>query len=604
MGRLRERQEWHLVRALWRADRGLATLWWAILLLRGLLPAAFAVAMGALVGAVNADDPLGGPLTFMGVVFVLLQVLTPLHLAVGYNLGDRTAAWLYDELTDACIEPPGIGHLEDPELGNDLTVAREFDLGMTGPPLSISMDFIAGSLVEMVGGLASAAVLFAFAWWAPLVLAGGWLATHWLLRESAVWRDRNTDEVRSAQRDADYAYRLAVDPPAAKELRLFGLADWTVDRFVDRRTTLHRLQYEATRLRERSVASSLVLVLVANGVVFWAMTDATLDGRLELGQTITFAQAAVGASLIAFGGLNWALDGAAAPDGRGQPAAPGHGPGRRARARRARRRAGCPPGRSASATSPSPTRAAAARRCSTASTSPSPPARRSPSSGRTAPARPRSPSSCAASTTRRAGRIEVDGVDLRELDLDAWRARVTAVFQDFIRFELPLRDNVAPAGADDAAVLAALEEAGGAGLADLATPARQGLPGRHRPLRRAVAARRPRSGAVRRAARRRGRAARRADRAARRARRGGDLRAGPGRHPALHDDPRVAPLLHRAPRRPDLRARARPGRRARLPRRADAARRPLPHDVRPPGRALRRAPRTRRGWSSMSSPEG
>ena len=48
-----------------------------------------------------------------------------------------------------------------------------------------------------------------------------------------------------------------------------------------------------------------------------------------------------------------------------------------------------------------------------------------------------------------AGAIEIDGVDLRELDLDAWRSRVTAVFQDFIRFELPLRDNVAPAGAPD-----------------------------------------------------------------------------------------------------------------------------------------------------------
>ena len=75
------------------------------------------------------------------------------------------------------------------------------------------------------------------------------------------------------------------------------------------------------------------------------------------------------------------------------------------------------------------------------------------------------------------GAIEVDGVDLRELDLDAWRARVTAVFQDFIRFELPLRDNVAPAGADDATVLAALEEAGGAGLADLDTPLAKGYPG-------------------------------------------------------------------------------------------------------------------------------
>ena len=88
---------------------------------------------------------------------------------------------------------------------------------MTGPPLSISMDFIAGGLVEMIGGLASRRrARSAYAWWAPLVLAGAWLATHWLLRESAVWRDRNTDEVRGAQRDADYAYRLAVDPPAGQ----------------------------------------------------------------------------------------------------------------------------------------------------------------------------------------------------------------------------------------------------------------------------------------------------------------------------------------------------------------------------------------------------
>ena len=51
------------------------------------------------------------------------------------------------------------------------------------------------------------------------------------------------------------------------------------------------------------------------------------------------------------------------------------------------------------------------------------------------------------------------------------------MFQDFIRFELPLRDNVAPAGADDAVVLAALDEAGGAGLADLDTPLAKGYPG-------------------------------------------------------------------------------------------------------------------------------
>jgi hypothetical protein len=188
---------------------------------RGVL--VFAIAMGTLVGAVQRGDHLAAPLTFAGIVFVLLQVLAPIHQAVGANLGDRTAAWLYDRLTEACVRPPGMGHLEDPKLVGDLTVARDFDLGMTGPPLSISMDFIAGGMVETIGGLACAAVLTAYAWWAPLLLGGAWLATHWFLRESAVWRDRNTDEVRGAQRDADYAYRLAVDAAAAKEVRLFGL---------------------------------------------------------------------------------------------------------------------------------------------------------------------------------------------------------------------------------------------------------------------------------------------------------------------------------------------------------------------------------------------
>ncbi len=133
----------------------------------------FAIAMGALVAAVQRGDGLGRPLAVIGVVFVLLQVLTPIQTAVSHNLGDRTAAWLYDRLTRACVRPPGMAHLEDPTLTADLTVARDFDLGMTGPPLSYSMDFIAGGLVGMIGGLAAAAVLFGFAWWAPLVLAGG-----------------------------------------------------------------------------------------------------------------------------------------------------------------------------------------------------------------------------------------------------------------------------------------------------------------------------------------------------------------------------------------------------------------------------------------------
>jgi len=67
------------------------------------------------------------------------------------------------------------------------------------------------------------------------------------------------------------------------------------------------------------------------------------------------------------------------------------------------------------------------------------------------------------------GAIEIDGIDLRELPVERWRARLTAVFQDFVRFELPLRDNVAPSGARDEDVRIALDSAGAANLASLDT---------------------------------------------------------------------------------------------------------------------------------------
>src|SRR5262249_50704064 len=194
--RLRARSEWTFFGVLPQADRTLAVAWWALLVLRGILPALFAIAIGTLVGAVQRGGVLFPPLALVGVVFLLLQVLPPIHQAIGALLGSRTAAWLYDRLTAACVGPPGMGHLEDPKLTSDLTMARDFDLGITGPPMFISMDFIASGLVEMVAGLASTVVLCGYAWWAPLLLAGAWLATHWLLRESGGWRGRSPGEVR------------------------------------------------------------------------------------------------------------------------------------------------------------------------------------------------------------------------------------------------------------------------------------------------------------------------------------------------------------------------------------------------------------------------
>ncbi len=232
-----------------RAAPGVATIWYVVLVLRSLLPALFAIATGWLVAGVGSGDSLLAPLLVIGVLFTLVQMLGPFHQALSTDLGHRMSDHLNERLLQACLEPDGIAHLERADLMADLTVARDFDLGMTGPPLYVAMDFIADGLIVLLAGVAAGLVLFGYSWWAPFVLIGVWGSTHWLLRESGVWKDRNTAPVRQAEQHADYAYRLAVDPPSAKEIRLFGLGPWVLDRFRARRQELHDLQYEATRLR-------------------------------------------------------------------------------------------------------------------------------------------------------------------------------------------------------------------------------------------------------------------------------------------------------------------------------------------------------------------
>jgi len=208
--------------------------------------------------------------------------------------------------------------------------------------------------------------------------------------------------------------------------------------------------------------------------IFWSLASAAANGSLSLGDAVMFAQSALGSSMIAFGGLNWALDGASAP----------------VAAVLRLEQAMAPVGALSSGTRPAagmPARDIRFRDLTFAYPG-----------GPTVLDRfdlkiPAGSSLAivglngAGKTTLakllcrlydpQSGAIEIDGVDLRQLSLEPWRARVTAVFQDFIRFELSLRENVAPAGAPDEVVRAALESAGAANLADLDTVLARGYEG-------------------------------------------------------------------------------------------------------------------------------
>jgi ATP-binding cassette subfamily B protein len=449
-----------------RAHRGLAWAWWALTVVRALLPAVLIVATGVLIGAVDAGRPPGWPLAVVAATFVLTQVLSPVHDAVSTNLGARAGGYLHERLLDAAAGAEGIAHLEDPALADDFSLARDFDLGIIGPPISVCMPFVTNGLVELVSGLASAAILFGYRWWVPPLLVACWLATHYLLRESTVWRDWRNAEVVALQRQSDYAYRMATGAPAAKELRLFGLAGWVVDRFGAGRRSLLDMSLEALRLRQRSLLGALAAVAAGNALVVGLLARDAAAGTVGLGALVVFVGAVIGTAVLGVADFDWWFHTAARPgpvvDGlRDQMPARGRlGGGDRPATGLPRSEIrlrgvsfGYPGGEPVfdrlDLRIPAGSSLAVVGRNG---------------AGKTTLAK-----LLCRLYDPTGGTIEVDGVDLRALDLDSWRSRLTAVFQDFVRYEWSLRDNVAPRGAPDADVEWALRQAGAEGLAAPAT---------------------------------------------------------------------------------------------------------------------------------------
>jgi ABC-type multidrug transport system fused ATPase/permease subunit len=241
--------------------------------------------------------------------------------------------------------------------------------------------------------------------------------------------------------------------------------------------------------------------------VLGAIAADAAAGRLDLGAAVAYAGLALATGTIAFGGLNWALDSAAAPvaavlrldsamDAAGAlspPPEPDHPQPDSPRGGAAGRPAEPGDNGRPEASGAVPAEGCPAREIRFRSLTFGYPSSDAPvleGFDLTIPAgsslaivgRNGSGKTTLAKLLCRlydpqSGAIEVDGVDLRRLELAGWRDRVTAVFQDFTRFELPLRENVAPGGAPDDVIRAALVDAGAVHLADLDTVLAKGYAG-------------------------------------------------------------------------------------------------------------------------------
>lgn len=448
-------------------------------LFAGLAPVAFIVATSAVVGRVPAavDAGLGSAewrslrnaLLAAGVLFVLQQLAWPFQWAIGEMVTWRVDDTVRERVAAASFEPVGIAALEDPDTLDQLAQVADPNRGVGFSPGGACAGMLA--LVSNYVQWASASVLLGvvYAWWAGAAAAGGALAIRFGIRSGVGRLGAFEAGYAPTRRRRDYYRDLLATGGAAKEARVFGLVDWLRERYVSSALAAVRPVWRARRrIVYLPFLLSIPAWLLLAGVATIGAARAAATGGLTLGELAFALQAIV--LISAFGTFFWQSDWQTEHGMRMYDAVERF---EENAVRAAERPTGDPTGK--------PEDEIRFERVTFGYGDGSSPVLRD--LDLTIPAG-RSLAivglNGAGKTTLvkllarlyepQSGRITVDGVDVRAFPAAGWRQRLGAIFQDFVHYDLPVRENVgfgAPGLLhDDARVRSALERAGALRVVD------------------------------------------------------------------------------------------------------------------------------------------
>jgi ATP-binding cassette, subfamily B, bacterial len=471
---------WNIAVLTPRGGAVLAAAIAAINIVLGALPVAFVVAASVVVGRVPAAvrDGIGSAqwrslvaaFVLAAIAFVAQQVLAPLEVALGELLSRRVDGQVLDDLMSASLASRTVAPLEDPATLDDLrTAVRELEANLQSPGRACAGQL---SLIARYTQLAGYAVIVAvaFSWLAGAALVASVMLFRYGQRGGLRKYAQVKADLASAERKADYLRELAIEPPAGKELRIFGLTDWLSGRF--RGAFLRTL--EPVWVARRRILLWPFIFFASWGVLVAATTFGVIGaagaGRLSLTSFALVVQAFLGALRLA----------SHYPEADTQTAFGmiAHDAVRRFQHRTSSQDSGGKQAGTWSAQAdagPDPKREIRFSRI----------AFRYPGQDRpvlddlnlTLPI-----GKCTAivglngagKTTLvkllarlhepTAGAITADGTDISSYRADQWRAKIAVIFQDFVRYEIPAADNIAfgavAASADQAGIEAAARAAG------------------------------------------------------------------------------------------------------------------------------------------------
>jgi ATP-binding cassette, subfamily B, bacterial len=293
---MRDRIRFRLaVLRLFRYGGRMVPLGLALQILAGLMPVAFIVTTSAIIGRVPAAVHAGlgssewrslrNALILAGVLFVVQQVIGPLQFMsefmLAWNIDDR----LRERAAAASFGPIGVGAIEESDTYETLADLSYSQRGTGFSPGSACWGTLL--LLAMYLQWATAAVLigFVYAWWAALLLAVGSLTMRVAIRSGFGKHQRFEKGFHRLRRRRTYFRDLITSGEAGKEIRIFGLRDWLADHY---RSTARAALLPVWRSRRRliygayALSSPVWLVFCALATV--GAARAAAHGSLSLGE--------------------------------------------------------------------------------------------------------------------------------------------------------------------------------------------------------------------------------------------------------------------------------------------------------------------------------
>jgi ATP-binding cassette subfamily B protein len=276
--RISGRQSWRL---LWASSKPLSAgvlAWAALDIFDGpFVVAAFGFVVGAVPGAIRdgmssaAGDRLIAALVVAALLYAGSLILDPVGGALGTAASQRIGGQLQARLLTAVTAPATVAHLEDQETLNRLASAEGSLTGFF--PGNAPVTWV-GSVAGRLSGVLGCAVIAAYFWWLGLLLLVMWLAVRQVVLKSVLRQAIDMRGQTTEMRRAWYYTGVGSKARDAKEVRVFGLAEFFGGRYARHFTESIRAGHAGLRGLHKRAAACFVVVTGGYALAIWTIADA------------------------------------------------------------------------------------------------------------------------------------------------------------------------------------------------------------------------------------------------------------------------------------------------------------------------------------------